>query len=106
MKSEYNKYKINVHQEIVEGTEIWLGNDGIWRIKVRKGWTDEALEKLIIIVRESEKKLPAESKLLAELIFPFRIPSSKFRKRVTQFIKDSHKTSNFEKVAIYGGGIT
>ena len=84
--------------------KIWLGDDGVVRIKLGKTkFNEEALDSLGEKYREITKKLSAKPKILTDVNFvQFGAPAA-FRRKTVRFIKDINKDPGFEKQAIWGG---
>lgn len=83
---------------------IWLGDDGIVRIKIGEVMNEMVVEKLIKDVREISEKSSTKLNLLIDLGFKVKTYSSLIRKRIIELMKVAFKELKFGKVVIYGGG--
>ena len=89
-----------------KGGKIWLRDDGIIQIKVYKKLNKEVVERLLRGFQETARGLPIKPKILADISSGPLAPGSLFRKKIVGLIKDVAKDPGFEKIALWGGGIT
>jgi len=92
--------KIN---EKTKENKIWLGKDGIVRIKVGKVIDEKVIKRIINDYKEITRKFSTKQKILIDIKSSTPIPSSLFRKKVVESLKDAYREPGFEKMAIWGG---
>ena len=90
----------------LKGSKIWLGDDGIIQIKVYKKLDKEVVEKLLRDFQKIAGGLPTKPRVLADISSGPLAPGSLFRRRIVGLIRDVAKNPGFEKIALWGGGIT
>jgi hypothetical protein len=120
-KEEGNISKSSGKVEPEEGFIVWLGDDGIVRVKINRHWidhNDELLKNSEMRDKELERifknvleKIPPKSKIFVniESVPPSTISSGKqyyiYRKNTAKFIKKAVNNIEAKKIAICGGGI-
>lgn len=86
-----------------EKSKIWLGDEGVLRIKIGKTWGEEIMEKIVYDVEKIINNQPTKTKILVDLnLVPTHFTSSKYRRNVVKIARDAIKKIKFEKVAIFG----
>ena len=87
-----------------EEPKVWLGEDGIVRIKTVKKMDDEN-DFLVLCekYREIVKKLPDKPKVLIDISLSSPTLSLSGRKRIVGNMEDIYKNPGFKKLAIWGG---
>jgi hypothetical protein len=86
-----------------EETKVWLGGDGIIRIKTGGAWGEEAMEFLMKEIIEIRKNLATKPKILVNLGLAPHISSTIYRRSMVGLAKEALKKIDFERVAVYGG---
>ena len=85
-------------------SKVWLGEDGIIHIEMGGIINEKTLELLKENFLEVAKKLSTKPKVLAVLGPVPHVPSSLFRRKTLEVVKEVLKNPGFEKIAICGGG--
>jgi len=86
------------------GVKMWVREDGIWQIQIDKEWNEESLDSLIEVYKKTTQEQTIKPKILVNMTYAARIPSSSFRKKASVFAKEAARIFSFERVALYGGG--
>jgi len=86
-------------------SKIWLGDDGIVRVKVGKTMDEGIIDDLANDFQGIARKLSSKAKVLIDLGSVPNVPISSFRRKATRLIKDAFKNPGFEKIALYKGGV-
>lgn len=94
--------KIN---EKVEKNKMWLGKDGIVRIELGKVTDEKVIRRIINDYKEIVRNFPTKPKILIDIKSSIPIPSSLFRKKVVELLKDAYREPGFEKIAIWGSNM-
>jgi len=92
----------------IEGSKLWLGEDGILYVKIGTAMNEKIAEELANSYIEIAKKLPGQIKALVDMSQVSHTSlgvSSEFRKKIVENIKEAFKKYGFKKAAIWGGGI-
>jgi hypothetical protein len=84
-------------------SKIWLGDDGIMRLKVGKEIDTATVERIFNNYKEIAKNLLAKPRILVDIRLAPIVPSSLWRKRTVEVLKDGYKGPGFEKFAFWGG---
>ena len=107
MNDKINKNNISQRNNELETKEgkIWLGDDGIVRVKAERVMNEKIIERLVRSFREIAKELPTKPKILVDISVSPYAPGSLFRKNVVRILKDAIKDPGFEKLAMWGGGV-
>lgn len=87
-----------------KGVKVWIRKDGIWQIQIDKEWNEESLDSLIEVYKKTTQEQTIKPKILVNITYAARIPSSSFRKKASVFAREAARIFSFEKVALYGGG--
>ena len=85
--------------------KVQLGDDGIVRVKVGRAIDEETAETLAKDFLRTVKKLPTKAKILIDLNLRPHVTTSLFRRKCVELIKDTFKDQEFEKMALWGGGV-
>lgn len=87
------------------GFKVWLGEDGIVRIKIGKvKMNEDILAEIGEKFRAIAKELPPKPKILTDVSEVQYGIAINFRKMIVNFIKNEVNSPGFEKQAIWGGG--
>jgi hypothetical protein len=93
-KEEYNGY-----------FKIWVGDDGIVRLKVgEKKWDYDTMERVVDSYSKVINNLAKKPKVLIDLTSSIPILSPLIRKGIVEKMKEVYNLG-FEKVAMFGGSI-
>jgi hypothetical protein len=85
-----------------EKTKIWLGEDGVIRVKIEKDLNGTILENILLEFKEISKKLPEKPNVSIDITTSPATPGFIFRKKIVEIIKDALKNPGFNKVAEWG----
>ena len=93
----------------IEGSKIWLGEDGILYVKIGKVMNKKVAEELANRYIEVAKKTPRGE--VRAIIDMSDVPhtslgvSQDFRKKIVGNIREAFQKYGFKKAAIWGGGV-
>lgn len=96
--------KTNKDKNLKEN-KIWVGKDGIVRVRVAKIITELDVVEIIEETRKVLKNLSGKAKILIDISTTSTIRSSQFRKRTAEQLKRVTMEPGFEKAAIFGGSV-
>jgi len=83
--------------------EVWVGDDGIVRLKVgEKKWDYDTMEKVVDSYSKVINSLTEKPKVLIDLTSSIPVLSPLIRKGIVEKLKDVYNLG-FEKVAMFGG---
>lgn len=107
MTNKTTKNNISQRNNELETKEdkIWLGDDGIVRVKTERVMNEKIIERLVRSFQEITKELSIKPKILVDISVSPYAPGSLFRKKVVMIIRDATKNPGFEKLAMWGGGV-
>lgn len=92
---------LNDNKQKTGKNKIWLGDDGIIRIKIDKAVNEEVIEATIEEFKDIIKTLQGKPKVLIDVVsMPF-VPSV-FRRKVAKIIKDTYTNPGFYRAAVRG----
>jgi hypothetical protein len=86
-------------------SKVWLGDDGIIRIKIEKVMNMEIAKTLVQEMKDIAKELSPKVKVLVDVNNAPSVASSIFRREMVELIIDLFKNNILEKVALWGGEI-
>ena len=102
-KKNQDKIYQNKTNENVEESKIWLGKDGIVRLKTGKLMNEEILKGFINNYKEIAKELSTKPKIIIDIRLSSPSPSYLFRKTTAENLMETYKEPGFEKLAMWGG---
>jgi hypothetical protein len=85
-----------------EKTKIWLGEDGIIRLKIEKDFKETSLENIYSEFKEIVSTLPQKPNVLIDVTGSVPLSASIFRKNVVKIVKDGFKNPGVNKIAEWG----
>lgn len=99
-----NTFRKDTELEL-EGSKVWLGDDGIVRIRIGEVINEGIVEATAKDFREIVKTPPIKARVLIDISAGPRVTSSIFRKNAVKLIKDTLKDPGFERIALWGGSV-
>ena len=83
-------------------TKIWLGDDGIVRLKIEKDLDEKIIERILLEFKKIAKVLPSKANVSIDGTTSVVISSSLFRKRLVETVKIILEDPVFNKIAEWG----
>ncbi len=81
---------------------VWLGKDGIVRMKVGQVINEEVVYELVEKLKQVLETMSGKKLILVDVSSTNPVPEAPFRKRVVKIIKDFFMGSEYKKMAIFG----
>ena len=85
-----------------EKTKIWLGEDGIVKLKIEKDISEEVIRELALEFKKITKDLPGKANVSIDVTTSIPISGVLFRRKIVGIVKDVFNDPGFNKVAEWG----
>jgi len=90
------------NKSIVGESEIYLGENGIVRIKIGQTINENESVALLEKFRDLTKTQTTKPRILIDITLAVASPRSFFRKRTAEILREAFKNPGFEKTALFG----